>query len=431
MEHARLRIDGMTCANCRDRIERSLRKAPGVKSAAVSYGAGTADIDYDAGTISLQTITAAIEKLGYQVLAGNENRKAKVIRAVALLAVIAVLYFLLQYFGVLNRLVPSQLAGTEMGYGMLFVVGLLTSVHCIAMCGGINLSQCVPRGGKPAGQGRFAAFKPAFLYNLGRVISYTAIGGVLGLVGLLLGGSAGAGLPVTVQGILKILAGIFMVIMGINMLGIFPWLRKWQPPKFFSGRAGGGPFVVGLLGGLMPCGPLQAMQLVALASGNPFAGALSMLLFSLGTVPLMLGLGSVVAALGVKFAKKVMAAGAVLVVVLGLAMLSQGASLSRFTPAPDDGVSTIEGQQIIESTLGPGRYPDITVRAGIPVKWTIHAPEGSINGCHNRMLIPAYGIEYAFKPGGNTIEFIPGEPGRFQYSCWMGMIRGTITVVNP
>lgn len=80
--------------------------------------------------------------------------------------------------------------------------------------------------------------------------------------------------------------------------------------------------------GMMPCGPLQSMQIVALASANPFAGALSMLAFSLGTVPLMLGLGSFVAMLGKRLSAKVMETGAVLVVVLGLAMLSQGGNLS-------------------------------------------------------------------------------------------------------
>lgn len=66
------------------------------------------------------------------------------------------------------------------------------------------------------------------------------------------------------------------------------------------------------------------MQIVALASGSPFAGALSMFLFSLGTVPLILGLGSLVAALGKKISKAVNHAGSILVAVLGLAMLSQG-----------------------------------------------------------------------------------------------------------
>jgi sulfite exporter TauE/SafE len=183
------------------------------------------------------------------------------------------------------------------------------------MCGGINLSQCIPHGeAVDEKKSRLSTFRPAFLYNLGRVISYTAIGFILGFAGLLLGGGSDAGLPTMFQGTLKLFAGAFMVVMGINMLGLFPQLRKLQPrmPKIFARKVGmekaknKSPLIVGLLNGLMPCGPLQSMQIVALASGNPFAGALSMFLFSLGTVPLMLGLGSIVSALGRKFTQKVM-----------------------------------------------------------------------------------------------------------------------------
>ena len=97
-----------------------------------------------------------------------------------------------------------------------------------------------------------------------------------------------------------------MVVMGVNMLGIFPGLRRLavhipnfnKKTKQKSGRKPRTPFFIGLCNGLMPCGPLQSMQVVALVSGNPLAGALSMLCFSLGTVPLMLGFGSAVSMLG-------------------------------------------------------------------------------------------------------------------------------------
>ena len=78
----------------------------------------------------------------------------------------------------------------------------------------------------------------------------------------------------------------------------------------------------------MPCGPLQSMQIVALASANPFTGALSMFFFALGTIPLMLGFGSIVAGLGKRFTKQVLKCGAILVVVMGLSMMSQGTALS-------------------------------------------------------------------------------------------------------
>ena len=252
------------------------------------------------------------------------------------------------------------------------------------------------------------------------------------------------------QGIIKFIAGIFMIIMGLNMLGIFPWLRRFQPriPFLFadsieSQKVGKGPLYVGLLNGLMPCGPLQAMQIYALSTGSPISGAFSMFLFSLGTVPLMFGLGALSSYLGKRFTNKILTVGAVLVVVLGMSMFSQGWSLSGWgfphvfsgglsskADADKSHVKVENGVQIVNSTLASGSYPSITVEKGMPVKWIIDAPEGSINGCNNRIFIPEYNMEYQFKTGENIIEFTPTKAGSFPYSCWMGMIRSSILVVE-
>jgi len=89
------------------------------------------------------------------------------------------------------------------------------------------------------------------------------------------------------------------------------------------------------------------------------------------------------------------------------------------------------GPQLVNSTLQPrSAYPSITVEVGRPVRWEIEASPFSLNGCNNRIVIPEYGIEYAFKPGKNVIEFTPKRVGRVPYSCWMGMIPGMITVVD-
>ncbi|MDR0396350.1 MAG: sulfite exporter TauE/SafE family protein [Oscillospiraceae bacterium] len=445
----RLHIGGMTCVNCENRIARKLASTKGVISASVSWNAGTADIAYDEGIIDGESIAGVINALGYKASADNIASRAG--RTAGILLIIAALYMALQHFGLLNRLAPSRLAEDGMGYGMLFVVGLLTSAHCIAMCGGINLSQSMPKGMNPSG--KLSALAPAAFYNLGRVVSYTLIGSVLGFAGTLLGGGSGSGLPAAVQGVLKAAAGAFMIVMGINMLGLFPGLRRFQPrvPAVFASKAnagrlrGKGPLIVGLLNGLMPCGPLQSMQILALASGGAIAGGLSMLAFSLGTAPLMLGLGTLVSALGRRFERKAMAVGAVLVVVLGLAMVSQGGGLLNWNvPAPaapqgwrartDAGSAVIEpsivdGVQVVSSTLRPNSFPNIIVKAGMPVRWIVNAPEGSINGCNNRINIYEYGImNYGFQYGDNVIEFTPGKAGSFGYSCWMGMIRGSIVV---
>ena len=445
IKEGQLRIGGMTCVSCQNKIEKKLRNTAGVKSATVSYSASTAEIVYDTDIITLKDIEGVIEKLDYSIETERKPQSGDKNRMIGLLLIIASLYLMLDRMGILNRFAPSQLADASMGYGMLFFIGLLTSVHCIAMCGGINLSQCMPGSVKEEGQGFLATLKPALFYNLGRVISYTAVGFVVGGLGSVVTFST------TLQGMLKLIAGVFMILMGINTLGIFPSLRKFnlQLPRVFSQNIdrkkadAKSPLYVGLLNGLMPCGPLQAMQIYALSTGSPVAGAFSMFLFSLGTVPLMLGLGAISLALGKKSAQKIMGTGGVLVVVLGLSMFSQGMTLSGFslpwlipggftpTASAAEGSFQIEdGVQIVNSTLSSGRYPAITVQAGMPVKWIIDAPQGSVNGCNNRMFIPEYNIEYQFKTGENIIEFTPSKTGSFSFSCWMGMIRSSIQVVE-
>ncbi len=493
----RLIIGGMTCVNCQDKIEKTLVHTDGIVSASVSYNSAAAEIVYDEGKISLKEIVGVVERLGYEAILKKKTAGSDVRNVVWKLAVIVSLYIMLQSTGILTLLVPGRLADSKMGYWMFFVIGLSTSVHCIAMCGGINLSQCLPRRAnrEPDDTGMLSALRPALSYNMGRVLSYTAIGFILGTAGFMVGGGKEVGLSVFLQGVLKMTAGLFMVVMGINMLGLFPRLRKFtvRVPRFLARKIDrrkaktNRPFYVGVLNGFMPCGPLQSMWIVALASGSPLAGAFSMFLFSLGTVPLMLGLGSIVSALGRKFTDECMTVGAVLVAVLGLALIAQGGSLSgwfppdlllvavialcaagvmlsipferkavgnvvkfaslavvvgacvlwsgqgtpaRKNPVAENNVEIAGGKQTVRSTLQFGRYPNITVQAGIPVKWVIDAPEGSINGCNDRIVIPDYGVEYTFHTGENVIEFTPDTAGTVRYSCWMGMIRGNIFVTG-
>ncbi|GHU89877.1 hypothetical protein FACS1894202_08790 [Clostridia bacterium] len=419
MKTERLRVGGMTCANCQKHIEEALRKTRGVAKARVSWSGGYADVAYNAKIVTPAGVRRVIEKAGYTVVTKNVPSGGS--RAAGLVLIIAALYFLLSG---LNLAKSVPLAEEGMGYGILFLIGLLTSVHCVAMCGGINLSQCIPKSdGSP--------LRAGLLYNAGRVAGYTVVGFAVGAIGGVITPSG------AFRGAVQLIAGVFMVIMGLNMLGIFPWLRKLQPRLPGLRLKSNSPLIVGLLNSLMPCGPLQAMQLYALSTGSAAKGALSMLLFSLGTVPLMFGLGALSSLLSRKFTQKVMTAGAVLVTVLGLTMFTQGAGLSGFslgglfgseTKAPD--IEIVDGVQLVNSVLSPGQYPKITVKAGVPVKWTIDAPQGSINGCNSRMQIPEYGVEHTFQPGENVIEFTPEKAGKFPYSCWMGMIRSLIIVVE-
>lgn len=449
VKHTVVYIDGMTCINCQTRIWKALRSTPGITDITVSYEQSQAEFSYDPQQITLEEIGRLIEDLGYQVIPTEKLRRKRFLQAVGELFVIALLLLVLQHWGILNRLAPDSLAETGMGYGMLFVIGLITSVHCIAMCGGINLSQTLRKGESGAEGISKTMFWNTFAYNVGRVVSYTVIGGVLGALGGLAGIEDSLQTSSAFQGYLKLLVGIIMVVMGANMLGIFPGLRKLRIRIPFPGEKSSWkkrtPFFVGLCNGFMPCGPLQSMEIVALASGSCATGAFSMFYFSLGTVPLMLGFGSLFSALGKKFTRQILKTGAILVVVMGLSMMSQGSALSGFgsrsgekTAAKadhmqnDDQTSAVEkdGVQYVSSTLRSGQYPDITVKAGEPVKWEIQAPEGSINGCNYKMILRDFGVEYTFENGKNTLEFTPEKAGTYTYTCWMGMITGTIYVTE-
>ena len=461
-EKTRIKIGGMTCINCQSKIQRRLQKLRGVLGANVSWEKGEAGLCFDESLISLDEIKEEIEKLGYKVL--EKQGKSRLFSGIFYLVLIALIFMILQKTGLLNILVPSSLASSKMSYGLLFVTGLLTSVHCVAMCGGINLSQSLPNNQKKTG-GR-EIFQPLF-YNLGRVTSYTLIGLALGTAGFFLSGgkSDDFALPFSLQGILKIIAGLLMLFMGISLLGIFPFLRHFTPhlPAFLAGKVSSAqvknarPFIVGFLNGFMPCGPLQAMWIVSLAAANPLSGALSMLLFSLGTLPLMLALGSFVSVLGKKYREVVMKIGAVLVVVMALSMMSQGFALGGWNFGGKnlsggeerlvsqsgeekssakgeekslDGkkIEMTEGKQIVKSILNPYRYPAITVKKGIPVHWEIEAPENALNGCNYKMIFRDFGFAYEMDYGTNVIEFTPEQAGTFQYTCWMGMVRGFIKV---
>jgi hypothetical protein len=166
-----------------------------------------------------------------------------------------------------------------------------------------------------------------------------------------------------------------------------------------------------------------------------------MFCFSLGTAPLMFALGAFGSLMSRTFQTKAMTAGALLVTVLGLVMFTNGWNLSGAAPprvasGPLYGSrvaasAQVEGGvQVVETTLAPGRYQPIAVQAGLPVRWKLTAPPGSINGCNGQLVIPQYGIDRRLVSGENIIEFTPDQPGTFLYSCWMGMIRSTITVAE-
>lgn len=455
-------VEGMTCSSCEARIASALRRVDGVAAATASLKGGTVWVNYDDAAVEAGALKAAIEKAGYAVKDGRSAAGTMIALGIGVVLVAA--YVIATQAGVFSALPKVD---ASIGYGMLFVVGLLTSVHCVAMCGGIALSQSVGTAGAvpsaTARSGRLERLGPGLLYNGGRVLSYTIVGAIVGAIG-----SAFSFSPI-VKGMIAAAAGLFMVVLGLKMLGIIskiPSASRLLPASLRDaiGRMGTGfrkrgPFAVGLLNGLMPCGPLQIMQLYALGTGSAFAGALSMLIFSAGTVPLMLVFGFATALLPRRFVPVMVRASAVLVMFLGIVTFARAASLAGIAlpnmPAPSSvtarasksgaianailasggrgeaplEATLAEGFQAVTTVFGPNNYVPFVVKAGVPLRWTIRIRAEDLNGCNGAIAVPEYGIQKKLMPGDNLVEFTPRKTGTIAYSCWMGMIRSAITVV--
>ena len=427
----KIKVYNMTCTSCEVRIEKALMSIPGVTKVLADYKSQSVFIEYDEEMCNMLQIKERISKLGYS----TENSGN--FKLVGMLIIILAIILLSKAGNSFDM--ESKLANAS--YLVLFVVGIFTSLHCVGMCGGIMLSQSIGTENKS----KFQALKPAIFYNLGRVVSYTILGGIVGAIGSVFS------LTLTMKAGFQVLAGIFMIIMGLNMAG-YSLFRKFNiklPWSFCSlKKSGKTPFVVGILNGFMPCGPLQTMQLYALGTGSAILGATSMFIFALGTVPLMLGFGAISGLLSKDNTKQLVKFGGILIVVLGLIMGNRGLALAginispmalmqKFANQSEDSEVPAEipkaviedGVQVITMTATARGYTPrvLYVQKNMPVKWIIKGEQ--LTSCNNSSVIPSLDIERKLEAGETIINFNAGDKD-INYSCWMGMIGGVIRVVD-
>ena len=170
-----LQVEGMHWCNCEAAL-RARRKLNGLKDVRVRFRRGTLTGCGIADAL-LWSASARIADAGYTLVAEKKRRPLwkDALQLVLLLLALAGIYWVMTrtVVAVLMRAFPVARAG--MSLGMLLALGLMTSLHCVAMCGGINIAQSA----SAAQKGRSPA-RANLMYNLGRVISYTVIGGVVG-----------------------------------------------------------------------------------------------------------------------------------------------------------------------------------------------------------------------------------------------------------
>lgn len=316
-ETREIKVRGMICRACTDAVEAALLGTRGVISARASYFKGNCIVEYDPDIVREEELFKAIEASGYET---GDIGVSGIMVDIICLAATGLLVWLLMTID-LNP-IPEAYEGASLGY--IFLIGLLTSTHCVCMCGGIMLSQTSgARGQSPR--------LSSLAYNGGRTAAYTVMGGVFGALGTVISYSA------QTRSMIFTMAGLLVALIGMNMWGIVPGLRAIAPGQNSycavsakRKRLAGRPLAVGLVTGLMPCGPLYAMWLFAVSGGGALRGAAAMLAFSLGTVPLMLLFGALNSFVPRKWMKYMLKLSAVMVTAMGIKMLINGLIIGGF-----------------------------------------------------------------------------------------------------
>ncbi|MBJ2172928.1 sulfite exporter TauE/SafE family protein [Aureibaculum sp. A20] len=216
-----------------------------------------------------------------------------------------------------------------------FILGLLGSFHCIGMCGPIAFALPVDRKSKPK-----MVFQ-TMLYHFGRLLTYSLIGVIFGLVGkgLYLAGF---------QQRLSILIGVLMILMVLVPIHIFNKYNFSKPiykgisyvrsklGYYLKKRTNSTFLYIGFFNGFLPCGLVYMALVGSIATSGALEGALYMFLFGLGTVPMMSA-----AVLAGNFLKgtiraKIQKAIPVFVVLIGLLFILRGLGLGIPYVSPSD-----------------------------------------------------------------------------------------------
>lgn len=338
----------------------------------------------------------------------------------------------------------------------MLTLGLVTSIHCVSMCGPMVVTYAVK--GEENGPWH-RKLVPNLAYQAAKITSYVLVGLTLGAIGSAFNLDG-------VRPYIMLVAGVFMIIMGLGMTGKFPWAARLtpRPPKFLmsalsktrrkaNADAAVGestlatPVSFGLLTGLMPCAPLMAAQLAAAGTGSVLGGGVAMLAFGLGTAPLMLAFGTASSLLPKQLKQHMMSVLAIVVILFGAMYLNRaamrlgspitfngvkqtvlgtspaaGISEASFTPGADGVVEvplTIENVQFSPSVL--------QIPADKPVRLVVDRRED--NACSNQLSIPQLGVTVDLAPNGVTTVDLPAtKAGQYTLTCGMGMMSGQLSV---
>ncbi len=281
-------VHGMHCEACVLLTESEIGELPNVISVKTSLVNHTVEVEGDFGEKTEEQIarelTIPLEAHGYTVSVDKQTKEKKWADfkiAVPVAIAFIFLFVLLQKMGIVNFIEVN-----DVSFGTAFLIGVIASLSsCMAVVGGLVLSMSATFSKEGD------RVKPQLLFHFGRIISFFILGGVIGMIG------SAFTLNITGTFVLGLLVGIVMLILGLNLLDIFHFTKKFQfsMPRFLAKRAldvhkinhSLTPLLVGVATFFLPCGFTQSMQVYTLSSGSFLKGGLTMLFFALGTFPVL------------------------------------------------------------------------------------------------------------------------------------------------
>lgn len=214
----------------------------------------------------------------------------------------------------------------EAGYLVAFTTGLIGGFgHCIGMCGPIVTSYALH--GPPS---LFDRLLSNILYNAGRITTYMLIGALMGLTGSFVNL---AGKLAGFQEIVAIIAGLFMILMGLHISGFIgksAWLEGRSGIIFKAGayilmeKSLWRYYPLGALFGFIPCGLSYSIFIASAGTGGFLSGMLVSLLFGIGTLPSLLLVGTVAAYMGVRLRGLLYKAAGGVIIIAGILFLVRG-----------------------------------------------------------------------------------------------------------
>jgi sulfite exporter TauE/SafE/copper chaperone CopZ len=444
-------IAGMTCRACEIRVADVLCSLPVVTAAKVSISSGVATVT-STKELDPKAVSAAVAAAGYRVcedprlLLSRDRQVWTDIAAIVAILVLVVLVGRMLGLGLL----ADNLSELATSGNLVFVVllGVAASIStCMALVGGLVMSLSARFAEAHPQASSAQRLRPQLMFNLGRIVGFSALGALVGIAG------SAISLSGTALAIAMIAVSTVMGVLGIKLTGISPRLGAMAftlPPALTSWMRRGNQsasyrdtnaLLLGAASFFLPCGFTQAVQVYALSTGSPVQSALVMGLFAVGTTPGLMGVGALSAfAKGPNAARIFRVIG---VVVIGFAFLNLNGAFSNLgvtfdtssavastvTTRTENVTDTAVGQQI-QTTVAGGYQPrDTVVYANTPISWVLDS-QGF--GCDSIINASKLGINEPIflDQGSTTLEIQPLEPGTYRFSCAMGMYQGTITAID-